>query len=185
MNEEIIGILNDADEVMESVNCDPLGMNIVSEIANANLNSLTAKDLQDPEKMAMVKAKISSIDSTDGLMHIYSKVNKLMTVGGAAATAITHQTGDTDYRDLAGALTLGNIVLGAINKKVKKSVAMKEYNELKKIDGLLTTAISDMKKNLAKASGSDKDKIQNSIDKAEQLKAYIASKKDQQMNRHA
>lgn len=186
MNEEIFGILNDADDVMESVGCDPLGMNVVEEgMENVNLNSLTAKDLQNPEKLNMVKAKIASMDSTDGLMNAYSKVNKLMSLGGAALTAVNHSGGNEEMRNIAGVLTLGNVVLGAINKKIKKSVTMKEYNELKKIDGLLTKAIADMKNNQTKASKDERDKIQDAIDKAEQMKAYIASKQDKQMSRHA
>lgn len=184
MTNEIFEIMNDADEVMENVDYDPFGMNVVIEgVKNANLNSLTAKDLQDPEKLNMVKAKIASIDSADGLMNAYSKVNKLLTLGGAGVTAMALK--DNGDANLAGALTIGNAVLGMINKRVKKSVAMKEYNEIKKLDVLLKKAIADMKKAQSSASKEEKDRLQDSIDRAEQMQSYIASKQDQLMNRHA
>ena len=62
---------------------------------------------------------------------------------------------------------------------------MKEYNEIKKLDVLLKKAIADMKKAQSSASKEEKDRLQDSIDRAEQMQSYIASKQDQLMNRHA
>ena len=201
MNEEIFAILNDADEVMESVGADPLGMKTAlgkinrkdkqskSPKANVSLNSLTATDLQNPETVKIVKMKLASLDSIDKLSTVYKKINKLLTIAGAGGTIYANRTingmnSKESATSLGIALTLSNIALGAVNKCVKKAIDKKEYSELKKVDGLLTTSIADMKKALDKASGSEKQKLRDSINQAEQLKTYISSKQDAQFKRN-
>ena len=189
MTDEIFGIMNDADELMENVDYDPFGMNVVMEETAAvtigggpkvNLNSLTPQDLQDPEKLDAITRKINTIDTADKAAAILVKVNKVMTVGSAAVAGIGVAAGGPAGTNVAATGIVGtirNAILGVIARKVKKAIANKKFNELDKVDTLLNTAIADMKKQLSKASEKDKQKLQVSISKAEAVKTYIATKK--------
>lgn len=182
MNEEIFGILNDADEVMESVGCDPLGMNTVMEAKYVNLNTLTAKDLEDPENVNAITTQLGLVKSVDKLVALYLKFNKIMLAASGAVTGLGVAGGDV----VTGAMGLYSVIVNAIirviAKRIKKSISNKSFGDLEKVDKALTTSIEDMKKALPKASGEDKKKLEASIQKAEALKQYVTSNLEKQTN---
>lgn len=96
MNEEIFGILNDADEVIESVGYDPLGMNTVLEkginISVDNIaNNLDPANLKDPLVVSKLKREIQSAKKWDKLLKVIQKLNAIVAggvfVGGSAKVA--------------------------------------------------------------------------------------------------
>lgn len=176
MNEELFGILNDADEVMESVEYDPFGMNIVTEETNVNINSLTAKDLQDPEKLDAITVQLNNINSANKAASVLSKITKVLAAGSVATTGLG-VAGDNVFVTAKGIKwTLLNGILAVVSSRVKKSITKKNVSELNQVNSLLTTSIDDMKKAITKASSDDeKKKLQDSIDKAEKVKSYIES----------
>lgn len=175
MNEEIFGILNDADDVMESVGCDPLGMNTVTEAKFVNLNTLTAKDLENPENVNAITTQLGFVKSVDKLVGLYLKFNKLALVTSGAAAGIGVATNNAIICTAGVYYVIVNAIIRALTKLLKKAISNKNFGDLEKVDKALTTSIEDMKKALPKASDEEKKKLEASIQKAEALKQYVTT----------
>ena len=107
-NEEILGIMNDADEVMESIDHDPFGMNILQEsnvtITIDNLkDNLNSDRLKDPLIVAKLKKDIQKAKNWDKVLNIIQKLNVIV-AGGALIGGEVKNITATDAMYAADAL---------------------------------------------------------------------------------
>lgn len=137
MVEEIVELLNDADDVMESVEYDPFGMNIVTpSLEGVSMNSITSDQLQDPLVIKQLKKQIKSAKKWQTVLGIITKLNVLLssvTVVGGAVTASSiinnsskvltpHETGNYDSITGKPEMTHSYELSGDVVKKAKLAI---------------------------------------------------------------
>lgn len=203
MNEEIIGILNDADEVMESVTCDPFGMNgIVLE--GIKVNSLTSEQLQDPLVVKQLKKQIKSAKKWQTVLGVITKLNILlsggMMVGGvkAAGTILTdpnnqQQTVNYDKTTntirvktentpeaiknakLALLVPIIQLAVSVLTSIVKKAIANKEIKDMTSLSVQINKSILLYEKQLkSNVSDREKQRLEIAISNLKELEQFMS-----------
>lgn len=108
MNEELFGVIHDADEVMESVNCDPFGMNVLNNQQYVSIYEgmdISKKSLDDPKVVMKLKKQLKNAKRWDVVLRTIQKLNAILaglTAGaGAATTAVSTISGTASKATMA------------------------------------------------------------------------------------
>lgn len=197
MNEEIFAILNDADDVMESVGCDPLGIsNALLEktitVAPSLSSSLNEQNLKDPAVVSKLKKQLQSAKRWDKVLKVLQKLNAILAggvlVGGAVKVKMGKNAIDTAVdkandafwnNDQAGINSAGNnarrAALDVRNTKVAMFVILLIQTAVAVLTPLVKKSLRDKEiTNLATIRGP----IENSIKLYEQQMKNVSSEAD-------
>lgn len=121
LNDDFFSIINDSDDILESVSFDPFGMNVALEITTSpNLAStVNEKNLKDPAVVAQIKRQLRSAKRWDKVLKVIQKLNSIL-AGGTLVGGVTKVVHDT--RKLNDAITIrsrygidDDITTGAFN----------------------------------------------------------------------
>ena len=208
MNEELFGILNDADEVIESVNCDPFGMTGVT-LEGINVATLTPDQMKDPFVVKQLKKQIQSAKKWQTVLGVITKLNVLlsggMMVGGAVYAKNTlsdpnnnRYSVDLDPNPnvikrqhrgvipeaannaiLAVLVPILQLAISVLTTLVKKALANKELTNITVLNGQIDKSISLYEKQLkSNISDREKQKLESAISDLENLKTFLNKEGD-------
>lgn len=98
MDEEIFGVINDADELMESISCDPFGMNTITILTGIYEGmSISKNSLDNPKTVEKIKKQLKSAKRWESVLTVIQKLNMILVgltvVGGTAATRTYKENG--------------------------------------------------------------------------------------------
>lgn len=187
MNEEIFGILNDADEVMESVGYDPLGMNVLLEavptmysIAYNRMDKIDGYDLSKEEDIKKLQEKIKKTNNIKVILKIWSGVS----VAAATASLLGSVVIDKDTTagkvsaSISAIFGLLSLVSSQVSALISNAIRKSNEGELMYISKTLDSTISQLEKKLNKANGLSKDTIEKQIRDAEAFKNKVDTQLD-------
>lgn len=86
-NEEIFGIINDADEVLECVGVDPFGMVCITEASSDIFSMLNNPKLGDPTSVRKLKKEIQRCQRWEKILKVLQKLNIILAAAVAAKGA--------------------------------------------------------------------------------------------------
>lgn len=86
-NEEIFGIINDADEVLECVGVDPFGMVCITEASSDIFSMLNNPKLGDPTSVRKLKKEIQRCQRWEKILKVLQKLNIILAAVVAAKGA--------------------------------------------------------------------------------------------------
>lgn len=182
MTEELFGILNDADEVMESIGCDPLGMNTVLEglpsmysMINGRLDKIDGYDLSKEEDIKKLQTKIKKTNDIKVILKIWTGLS-LVVSSGAFLSAAVHDPNTTSGKvgiSLSIIFGLLSLVSGQVSALISNAIRKSNEGELMYISKTLESTIKKLDDASNKATGAGKDKIEKQIRDAESFKNKV------------
>lgn len=171
MTNEILESIELADEVLESAEHDPFGLNIITE---GKLDSLNPDDLQTEDGVNKLRAQIAKVNSIRLALSIWSKLTWLAAAGGAAAGVAT--AADTDGKGLAigGIISLISLISGKIARMVSNHMKNKQESELIYVSKTIGTTVERLKRKVGTIQDEKRrEAIEDQITKAENLKNQV------------
>lgn len=182
MTEELFGILNDADEVMESIGYDPLGMNTVLEglpsmysMINGRLDKIDGYDLSKEEDIKKLQTKIKKTNDIKVILKIWTGLS-LVVSSGAFLSAAIHDPNTTSGKvgiSLSIIFGLLSLVSGQVSALISNAIRKSNEGELMYISKTLESTIKKLDDASNKATGAGKDKIEKQIRDAESFKNKV------------
>lgn len=177
MSDEIFGILNDADEVMESVGYDPLGMNFVIEasaVSDKTMDKIDKYDLSNEEDITKLRTQLKKLNNIKIALKIWSKLNIIAAIG-STALGVSASIDSEDGNGVATGAIIGliAIVSGQISKLIAKHIESGKEGQLIYITKSLDSTISQLEGKLSSAKGPDRERIQKQIADAQSFKNKI------------
>lgn len=139
MNEELFGVINDADEVMENVNSDPFGMNTPNSCDYTGIYegiSISKNSLDNPKTVEKIKKQLKNAKRWDVVLRTIQKLNAILTWltagAGASATRAYKEIG-RNARIISNNAAIELDVYTAQHKMGAYRETIKEYERYKKV----------------------------------------------------
>ena len=193
-NEDVINIMTSADDVLEHVGSDPFGMTGVLEISEKKLDKIDKYDLTNEQDVKKIRDNIKKMNNIKTALKVWSKLSKLVTVGGVVASATSAGkavTGELDTSEaqsnikLAAIVSLLSLVSSSVSKLISNAIAKGKEDELLYISKSLETNITQLQKKLDSAKGPARDAIEKQIQTAESFKNKVDAQLDAMSNSRA